>query len=84
MSDILIVSLVVVFGPMLCLLYLVRRSVWLADDWRPVSQPERSGDEWRFPRQGVAYPGPAAEVPPLGVADAGSRRGHRAVARPRS
>ena len=82
MSDFLIISLVIVFGPMLCLLGLAMCTPSLADD-RRVTRPDPSADEWRFPRRCLAHPRPSTEVPRCVVAEVGSGRGQGGVGRPR-
>ena len=62
MSGILIISLVVVFGPMLCLLWLAMGSATLAED-RRVTRPDPSADDWRMPRTIVAPPRPVDAGP---------------------
>jgi len=61
MSGILIISLVVVFGPMLCLLGLAMRSAWPTQD-RPATPPDPSADEWLWRHPDVARHRPADEV----------------------
>ena len=49
MSGSLIISLVVVFVPMLCLIWFIVHYAWVAEEPRP-TQVDPSADEWRWRR----------------------------------